>query len=99
MPQTPLTLDAETPSLSLGERGKLSSPEELVDALALADEHDVHLPRPVHADRQRLLDVGAAARAGDDRERARQLGPERLEQLRKPRQDAVGLQEGDVDLG
>ena len=34
-------------------------------------EHDVHLAGAVHANRQKLLDVAASARAGHDRERAR----------------------------
>ena len=48
--------------------------------------HDVHLAGAVHAHGEQLLDVGAAARAGDDRERARQVvadGGEELLQARR----------------
>jgi hypothetical protein len=34
------------------------------------EEHDVDLAGPVHADSELLLDVGAPARPGHDRERA-----------------------------
>ena len=45
------------------------------------EEDDVHLAGAVDADGELLLDVGAPARAGDDRERARQIAAERREEL------------------
>ncbi len=60
------------------------------------EEDDVHLPGPVHADGERLLDVPAPARPGDDRERARQVGADCLEQLGETRQDPLFAKERDV---
>ena len=59
----------------------------------------MHLAWAVDADGERLLDVGAPARAGHDRERARQVVAHRGEQVGELRDDAVLAQQRDVDVG
>jgi REP element-mobilizing transposase RayT len=59
-------------------------------------QDDVDLARAVHADDELLLDVGAPARPGDDREGAWQLAAERLEELGEPGQDPVLGQQRDM---
>ena len=54
---------------------------------------DVHLARAVNADGERLLDVGAAARAGDDRERARKLVPATAKSSSRPGEDTSSRHE------
>ena len=76
-------------------------PLEAANVLALArrQQHDVHLAGAVHAHGQRLLDVGAPARARHDRERARQRVADRGEELGKAGEDQILAQERDVDGG
>jgi REP element-mobilizing transposase RayT len=61
-------------------------------------QDDVNLARAVDADDQLLFDVGASARAGHDRKRARKMAPDSLEQLRKARQDPVLGHQCHVDV-
>src|SRR5712692_10652930 len=63
------------------------------------EQYDVNLTWTVHADRELLLDVRTSARAGDDRERARQLAAERLEQRRQAGQDRVLPKPREMDPG
>lgn len=76
---------APRPGTVPGARLKATWPPELRGW----KQDDVDLARSVDADGELLLDVGTPTRAGDDRQRARQIRPERREQLVKPRQDPV----------
>src|SRR5207247_9543049 len=54
------------------------------------------LPGPWDADCELLLDVGAPARARHDRDRARQVGAERFEELFEAGQDCLLAHDRDV---
>ena len=62
------------------------------------EQDDVHLAGAVDADHERLLDVRAPARAGHDRERARQALADGREQLLEPREGAVLGKQRDVNV-
>ena len=60
-------------------------------------QDDVDFAGAVDADDEVLLDVRAPARARDDRERARQVVADRLEQFGKPGEDPILGQQRHVD--
>lgn len=91
-PATGTSAVAEGLSLRHGPKGRGEHGLEL-----RREEDDVHLAGAVDADGELLLDVGAPARAGDDRDRARQVRTERREELVQPGKDQILAKERDVD--
>ena len=63
-----------------------------------AQKDDVDLAWAVDSDRQLLLDVGAPAGTGDDRQRARQLFAEHGEELLQSGKDPILVEQRHVDV-
>ena len=90
--------EAQLRILELLDRGEERVEVEVRDdhALRLREEDDMHFAGAVDADCEALLDVGAPARPGDDRNRARKGSAQGGEELVQARQDAVLAQERHV---
>jgi len=91
-PHNPFVAAPSFPAASLRARS---------EGLSLGPGHDDHVDPAgtVDADDELLLDVGAPARTRHDRQSARQLTAERLEELGEPRQDRVLRDDRHVRLG